>query len=650
MAEDKYSKYIKTSSKGDMNIGKGPGRGRHNMGSVSLKNLDKKTFGRLLSYYKPYLGLVILMVLCTIVSSAAIVYGATYLQVLIDDFIVPLAKVKNPDFSGLLNLMLKMAAIFSLGIATGFVVNLLAPYTSQKIMETVRNDTFSHMQHLPIKFFDTHSHGDLMSRYTNDINTLRQMLDQSLPQLVSSAITIISILVAMLLLSWVLTLVVLFCVFVLVRIIKAISIRSAKYYKQMQKDIGILNGYSEELINGQKVVKVFCHETVCKEEFGEINENLFKSSTKANRLGNIMMPLMKNIGNFQYVLVAIVGGALAINTGMGITIGVIVTFLQLTRNFNRPISQISQQLNFVINAVSASTRVFEIQDQEVEADDGYVTLVKLDENGKETDAETGSWAWKHPHEKGEVNLVPLQGKIEFNSVDFSYVEGKEVLRDVSLYAEYGQHLAFVGSTGAGKTTITNLINRFYDIADGKIRYDGININKIKKADLRHSLGIVLQDTNLFEGSVMENIRYGKLNATDQEVKEAAILANANSFIERLPEGYNTFLTENGSCLSQGQKQLISIARAAIANPPVMVLDEATSSIDTRTEKIVQAGMDSLMKGRTVFVIAHRLSTVRDSDVIMVLENGEIIERGSHKQLLELGGEYSKLYNGVDVLN
>jgi len=516
-------------------------------------------------------------------------------------------------------------------------------------METIRDDTFSHMQKLPIKFYDTHNHGDLMSRYTNDINTLRQVLDQSFPQLMSSLITIISILVAMLRLSWVLTLIILGFVFILTRIIKAISLKSAKYYKTMQDDIGVLNGYSEELINGQKVVKVFTHEDICKEEFSEVNDNLFNSSVKANGLGNIMQPLMKNIGNLQYVLIAIIGGVLAINTNMGITLGVIVTFLQLTRNFNRPIGQISQQLNFVVNAISASVRVFEIQDTKVEEDDGYVTLVRVDDQGNETKENTGHWAWKHPHKVGGVDLVPLKGHIEFEHVNFSYIEGKPVLQDVSLYAEIGQKLAFVGSTGAGKTTITNLINRFYDLEEGKISYDGINIKKIKKADLRHSLGMVLQDTNLFEGSVKDNIRYAKLDATDDEIIKAGKMANADSFITRLPEGYDTFLTENGSCLSQGQKQLISIARAAILDPPVMILDEATSSIDTRTEKIVEEGMNHLMKGRTVFVIAHRLSTVHDSDVIMVLENGKIIERGNHENLIKLGKRYASLYNGTFIL-
>ena len=611
---------------------------------------QKHTIKRLLSYIsKDYKGPFICVLVCILLSSVAGVLGSMSIQVVIDDYITPLIGSSSPDFSGLARFMGIMFVIFAIGTLSTYLFNRIMVIIAQGVLKTIRDDMFCHMQKLPIKYFDTHTHGDLMSRYTNDTDTLRQMIAQSLPQMFSSIITIVFVFFAMVKTSIYLTLFVLFVVFIMMNIAKNIAGKSGSFFMQQQVSLGKTNGYIEEMINGQKVVKVFCHEEEAKEQFDKLNEELCHNATQANSFANVLMPVMGNIGNIQYVLLAVIGGALAINDIGGLTIGAIAAFLQLSRSFMMPISQVSQQLNAVAMALAGAGRIFEMMDEKVEVDDGYVTLVNAKrENGQlvESKERTGLWAWKHPHGDGTVTYTELKGKVEFFDVDFGYTEEKIVLHNVSLYADQGQKVAFVGATGAGKTTITNLINRFYDLADGKIRYDNININKIKKDDLRRSLGIVLQETNLFTGTVMENIRYGKLDATDEEVYEAAKIANAHDFITRLPQGYDTVLAGDGSGLSQGQRQLLSIARVAVADPPVMILDEATSSIDTRTEAIVQKGMDSLMKGRTVFVIAHRLSTVKNSDVIMVLEQGRIIERGNHEKLISEKGKYYQLYTGA----
>lgn len=619
--------------------------------------MNKKTVKRLMSYILKYKVRFVLVFVCIIVSSLANVSASLFIGTLIDDYISPLLLEAKPVYDGLLKAITVMGCILFIGVVATFLYNRLMVNIAQSVLKKIRDDMFEHMQTLPIKYFDTHTHGDIMSHYTNDADTLRQAISQSIPQMFASLFTIISVFFAMLVTSIWMSLFVLVCVFLMLQITKKVAGKSGKYFFRQQQSIADVDGYIEEMINGQKVVKVFCHEEKSKGKFDEKNEDLFNNAYNANKFANILMPIMNNLGFLLYVLVAIVGGALAISgiknislTGISVlTLGSIATFLQLSRSFVNPIGQISQQLNMVIMAFAGAERIFKLLDEESEVDNGYVTLVNAKlENGKivETEERTGKWAWKHPHGDGTLTYTELKGEVTLDSVDFGYTEEKMVLHDVSVFAKEGQKVAFVGATGAGKTTITNLINRFYDIADGKIRYDGININKIKKADLRRSLGIVLQDTNLFTGTVMENIRYGRLDATDEECINAAKLANAHGFISMLSNGYETVISGNGSDLSQGQRQLLSIARAAVADPPVMILDEATSSIDTRTESIVQKGMDSLMHGRTVFVIAHRLSTVKNSDVIMVLENGRIIERGNHEKLISDKKKYYQLYTGA----
>ncbi len=632
-------------------MGRGPRGGkRPGMPVVGKKPNDvKKTLKRLLSYlpgmYKVTLGAV---VVCIILSTLAGVIGSLFLEVLIDDYITPLIGVENPVFTGLLQVILFMAVIFLCGVLSTLIYSRLMVIISQGVMKQIRDDMFVHMQKLPIRYFDTHKFGDTMSHYTNDTETLHQMLAQSVPQVFSSIITIIFVFVAMIYTSGPLTILVVVMVIVLFFVMKNIGGKSAVYFVRQQKSLGTVNGYIEEMINGQKVIKVFCHEDQVKAEFDVMNDELQGHAKSANTFANIFMPIVMNLGNIQYVLVAVVGGALAIGGVGGLTLGGIAAFLQLSKSFMMPVSQVSQQLSSVVMALAGAERIFKLLDEPAEEDTGDVTLVNAQYEGSvltEAPAYTGIWAWKEIVDGSPV-YTKLEGDVQLRDVSFGYTPDKEVLHDVSVYANPGQKVAFVGATGAGKTTITNLINRFYDVQEGEILYDGINVKRIRKADLRHSLGIVLQDTNLFTGTVRENIRYGKLDATDEEVYAAARLANAHDFITRLPDGYDTILEGDGGSLSQGQRQLLSIARAAVANPPVMILDEATSSIDTRTEAIVQAGMDSLMKGRTVFVIAHRLSTVQNADVIMVLESGRIIERGTHTKLISEKGKYHQLYTGA----
>ncbi len=609
-----------------------------------------KLFARLMGFiFKKYLPACIIVVICIFVSVLANVQGTMFTKNLIDDYIVPLLKTGTPDYGPLLAAMGRVAVFYGIGVISTFAYSKIMIYVSQGTIKNLRVELFSHMQDLPIRYFDSHAHGDIMSIYTNDIDTLRQLISQSLPQILNSAITVVSVFVSMVILNIPLTVLTIVMVIVTTVVTKKFAGFSSRYFLAQQRDLGKVNGFIEEMLNGQKVVKVFTHEQENIEAFDRINDELFESAYNANMYSNMLGPVNAQIGNLSYVLCALAGGVMALSGFGGLTLGKLASFLTFNKSFNMPISQVSQQFNSIIMALAGCDRIFSLLDEAPETDEGYVTLVNAkEENGKltETPERTGLWAWKHTHQAdGSVDYKKLEGDVVFDDVDFGYVPEKIVLHDVDLFATPGQKIAFVGTTGAGKTTITNLINRFYDIADGKIRYDGININKIKKADLRHSLGIVLQDTHLFTATVMENIRYGKLDATDDEVYAAARLANADTFIRQLPNGYNTVLTGDGANLSQGQRQLLAIARAAIADPPVLILDEATSSIDTRTERIVQDGMDKLMHGRTTFVIAHRLSTVRNSDCIMVLEQGRIIERGSHDELISKKGKYYQLYTG-----
>ena len=633
---------------------RGPGMGSIRDGRSSRN--PGKTLKRLLAYIWADYKIHCLVVLISIViSSLTGVIGNLFLKNLIDDYITPFLQESNPSLAPLLHALLIMACIYYTGTVATFIYARVMINVTQGTLKKIRDEMFTHMEKLPIKYFDTHAHGDIMSCYTNDTDTLRQMISQSIPQIISSSITVVSTFVSMLVLSVPLTGLIVVMVIVMLSAVRKIGGKSSMYFIRQQKSLGAVNGYIEEMMEGQKVVKVFCHEEESREKFDVLNGELFESAKNANTFANILMPVMANLGNINYVLTLALGSILAINGIGGLTLGALASFLQLTRSFNMPITQVSQQFNSIIMALAGAERVFDLLDEPEEVDNGYVTLVNVTEEPdgtlKESEKRTGIWAWKHPHKaEGTVTYQKLEGDVVLDGVDFGYTDDKIVLHDIKMYANPGQKIAFVGATGAGKTTITNLINRFYDIQDGKIRYDGININKIKKPDLRRSLGIVLQDTHLFTGTIADNIRYGKLDATDEEVVAAAKLANAHYFITKLPKGYDTMLSGDGTSLSQGERQLLAIARAALADPPVLILDEATSSIDTRTETIVQNGMDRLMKGRTVFVIAHRLSTIKNSDVIMVLEQGRIIERGNHDSLLEERGKYYQLYTGAFELS
>ena len=628
-----------------------------NVSTQSEMQFDKTALRRLFSYMKEYKGQLAFVVVCILLSAIASAAASLFLQTLIDDYIVPLLGKDNPVFGGLVKALITIGIVYLIGVLSSLLYSRAMVTIAQGTLKKIRDDMFEKMQRLPIRVFDTRTHGDIMSLYTNDTDTLRQMIAQSMAQLISSVFTIVAVLVCMLYTSIWLTIVTVLVMLLILKIVKGIAGKTGAFFMLQQKTLADVNGYVEEMVNGQKVIKVFCHEEKAKEELREKNKAWAQSAANANGYANSMMPMMNALGYVQYVIIAFLGGYMAIHgvtnlglTGTGtLTLGMIASFLTLSRNLTNPVSQISNQFNSIVTALAGASRIFDFMDEEPETDDGYVTLVNAkEENGSltETAERTGIWAWKHPHHDGTLTYTKLEGRVVLDSIDFGYVPDKQVLYDVSLYAEPGQKIAFVGATGAGKTTITNLINRFYDISDGKIRYDGININKIKKADLRRSLGVVLQEVNLFTGTVMENLRYGNLDATDEECIAAAKLANADGFIRMLPQGYNTVLKGDGSGLSQGQRQLISIARAAVSDPPVMILDEATSSIDTRTEALVQDGMDKLMKGRTVIVIAHRLSTVQNSDVIMVLDHGHIIERGNHEKLIAEKGTYYQLYTGA----
>lgn len=622
---------------------------RMNMGGSGEKTkLDKKVIKRIISYMSDYKWQMIMVVVSIIFSAIAGVAGSVFIRSLIDDLITPLIGQTNPVFTELKKALIILACVYGVGIFCGWFYQWVMVDITQSSLDKIRKEMFCKMQHLPIKYFDTHPFGDVMSHYTNDIDTLRELISQGLPQIMATIVTLISVFFAMLFTSPLLTLVVIGGVGLMIFVAKTVMTKSSKYFVGQQKAIGEMNGYIEEMINGQKVIKVFTHEEKAEEAFDVLNENHFGNTYKANFITASFMPIMANLTNLQYVFLALVGGSLAVANIGNITVGVIGSFLLLSKSFSMPIVQVAQQLNHLVMAFAGASRIFKLMDEAPEEDNGYVTLVNaeiVDNQIVATEKRTGLWAWKHPHEDGSVSFTPLRGDVTFENVCFGYNEEKLVLRDITLSAKDGQKIAFVGSTGAGKTTITNLINRFYDINEGKIRYDGINIKKIKKDDLRHSLGIVLQDTHLFSATIMENIRFGRLDATDEEVYSACKLANADDFIRRLPNGYDTFIDGEGAKLSQGQKQLLSIARAAVADAPVMILDEATSSIDTRTETLVQQGMDRLMEGRTVFVIAHRLSTIKNSDIIMVLDGGKIVEQGNHEELMALNGRYSKLYTG-----